>query len=65
MLPGAGVGPELMDAVRKVFLYAGVPVDFELITVKENPIDNDISEILTSIRRNGVAIKGIYFPFSF
>ena len=31
MIPGDGVGPELMDSVRSVFSAAGVPVDFEEI----------------------------------
>ena len=29
MIPGDGVGPELMTTVQDVFKVAGVPVDFE------------------------------------
>ena len=29
MIPGDGVGPELMNSVQDVFTAAGVPVDFE------------------------------------
>ena len=29
MIPGDGVGPELMTSVKDVFTAAGVPVDFE------------------------------------
>ncbi len=29
MIPGDGVGPELMSSVKDVFSAAGVPVDFE------------------------------------
>ncbi|XP_065352393.1 isocitrate dehydrogenase [NAD] subunit gamma, mitochondrial isoform X1 [Cloeon dipterum] len=59
MLPGGGIGPELMNYVREVFRYAGVPVDFE-----ECPIDpqsdgnEDLEYAITSIRRNGVGLKG-------
>ena len=34
LVPGDGVGPELMSAVRDVFLAAGVPVDFEEIFIR-------------------------------
>ena len=29
MIPGDGVGPEIMTTVKDVFKAAGVPVDFE------------------------------------
>jgi len=59
MLPGSGIGPELMGYVRDVFKYAAAPVDFEVIDI--NPIsenDDDLQTAITSIKRNGVAIKG-------
>ncbi|KAL3289503.1 hypothetical protein HHI36_022921 [Cryptolaemus montrouzieri] len=56
MLPGGGIGPELMSYVREVFKYAGAPVDFEVIDI--DPSDESIDYALTSIKRNGVAIKG-------
>jgi isocitrate dehydrogenase (NAD+) len=31
MIPGDGIGPELMTTVKDVFNAAGVPVDFEEI----------------------------------
>ena len=34
MIPGDGVGPELMSSVRAVFSAAGVPVDFEEILAR-------------------------------
>lgn len=59
MLPGGGIGPELMNYVREIFRYAGVPVDFELIDIDPNSEGNDDLEYaITSIKRNGVAIKG-------
>lgn len=59
MLPGGGIGPELMGYVREVFKYAGVPVDFELIDIDPNSeSEDDLNYAITSIRRNGVAIKG-------
>ncbi|KAK2588479.1 hypothetical protein KPH14_004462 [Odynerus spinipes] len=59
LLPGAGIGPELMGYVKEVFRYAGVPVDFEDIDIDPNADNNDDLEYaITSIRRNGVALKG-------
>ncbi|XP_022194879.1 isocitrate dehydrogenase [NAD] subunit gamma, mitochondrial isoform X2 [Nilaparvata lugens] len=59
MLPGGGIGPELMGYVKEVFRFGGVPVDFE--TVQIDPISDsntDLEYAITSIKRNGVALKG-------
>lgn len=58
MLPGGGIGPELMNYVQEVCKYIGAPVDFEIFHI--NPkIDegNELEQAVTSIRRNGYAIK--------
>lgn len=61
MLPGGGIGPELMAYVREVFRYAGVPVDFEEVPIDPNSDSNeDLEYAITSIRRNGAALKGIF-----
>lgn len=60
MLPGGGIGPELMSYVKEVFRYGGVPVDFETIQIDPKSDSNeDLEYAITSIRRNGVAIKGV------
>ncbi|XP_076813890.1 isocitrate dehydrogenase [NAD] subunit gamma, mitochondrial-like [Clavelina lepadiformis] len=59
MIPGDGIGPEVMDAVKKVFLAAGVPVDFEEVPVTSANFSPDVCcDAITSIKRNLVAIKG-------
>lgn len=59
MLPGGGIGPELMGYVREVFKYAGVPVDFEVVDIDPNSeSEEDLEYAITSIKRNGVGIKG-------
>lgn len=59
MLPGSGIGPELMGYVKEVFKYAGAPVDFEVVDIDPKIDDNtDLEYAITSIKRNGVAIKG-------
>jgi len=59
MMPGDGIGPEMMGYVREIFKVAGAPVDFE--TVELDPkSDNydDLYNAISSVKRNGVGIKG-------
>ncbi|XP_014239687.1 isocitrate dehydrogenase [NAD] subunit gamma, mitochondrial-like isoform X2 [Cimex lectularius] len=59
MLPGGGIGPELMEYVKEIFRVGGIPVDFEVIKIDPSSEGNDDLEYaITSIKRNGVAIKG-------
>ena len=59
MLPGSGIGPELMNYVKDVFRYSGAPIDFEVVNVDPTSEDDtDFTYAITSIKRNGVAIKG-------
>ena len=60
MLPGDGIGPEMMNYVREVYRYAGIPVDFEEFRFDPNSESEQLFfDAVTSIKRNGVAIKGI------
>ncbi|KAL8569566.1 Isocitrate dehydrogenase [NAD] subunit beta, mitochondrial [Nucella lapillus] len=61
LVPGDGVGPDLMTSVRDVFSAAGVPVDFEEIFISEvQPAQSaSVEEVVDSFRRNGVGLKGI------
>lgn len=59
MLPGDGIGPEMMGHVSNVFREVGAPIDFE--TVQLDPTtDNydDLYNAISSVKRNGCAIKG-------
>ncbi|XP_001599350.1 isocitrate dehydrogenase [NAD] subunit gamma, mitochondrial [Nasonia vitripennis] len=58
LLPGAGVGPELMEYVKEIFKFTGVPVDFEEIEIDGNSTNDDLEYAIMSIRRNGIALKG-------
>jgi len=62
LIPGDGTGPELTDAMRVCVEATGVQVDWELqhagadvVEEKGTPLPD---EVLQSIRRNKVAIKG-------
>ena len=61
MMPGEGIGPEMMGYVKQVFKEAAVPVDFEMVEFNtDNPdlYEADLYNAISSVRRNGVGIKG-------
>lgn len=59
LLPGDGIGPELMRHVKTIFAIGGIPVDFEEINLDSmNENIEKMEEAITSIKRNGVALKG-------
>ncbi|XP_065828259.1 isocitrate dehydrogenase [NAD] subunit gamma, mitochondrial-like [Oscarella lobularis] len=61
LIPGDGIGPELAASVKEVFRKASVPVDFEDLIIS-GAISRDpavLSQAVTSVRRNGVALKGV------
>ncbi|XP_028669186.1 isocitrate dehydrogenase [NAD] subunit gamma, mitochondrial isoform X2 [Erpetoichthys calabaricus] len=59
MIPGDGIGPELLLNVRELFRFSCVPVDFEVVNVNSSLTEeDDINNAITAIRRNGVALKG-------
>eukprot|EP01117_Protostelium_nocturnum_P013520 TRINITY_DN5050_c1_g1_i1.p1 TRINITY_DN5050_c1_g1~~TRINITY_DN5050_c1_g1_i1.p1 ORF type:complete len:375 (-),score=119.04 TRINITY_DN5050_c1_g1_i1:93-1217(-) len=63
LLPGDGIGGEIADAVVGVFQAADVPVDFERYDYKASQIGDNTTqykEILSSLARTGVGLKGSY-----
>ncbi|XP_041039954.1 isocitrate dehydrogenase [NAD] subunit beta, mitochondrial-like [Carcharodon carcharias] len=69
MIPGDGVGPELMHVVKEVFKAAEVPVQFDEHHVSEvhnMASEEKLDEVLNSMKLNRVAIKGkIYTPMEY
>lgn len=61
MLPGDGIGPQLMQGTQEVLKSAGVPIDFEVVNLKaaaDKDCSETIEDAITSVQRNGVALKG-------
>ncbi|XDV45806.1 hypothetical protein PO909_013834, partial [Leuciscus waleckii] len=59
LIPGDGIGPELLNHVRELFRFCCVPVDFEVVNVNSAASsEDDINNAVTAIKRNGVALKG-------
>lgn len=62
LIPGDGIGPEVTEAVVRIIAAAGVSIDWErhdagVLAVERGGIPLPI-ELLDSIRRNKVALKG-------
>jgi len=62
LIPGDGIGPEVTDAVQKILRASGVAIEWEPqiagITALEKTGAPLPHEVLDSIRRNKVALKG-------
>ena len=62
LLPGDGIGPEVMQAMRNCVEATGVDIEWEVHQVGEYAIKEHETpipdEVIESIRRNKVAIKG-------
>ena len=67
LIPGDGVGPELVASVEEVFKAAGVPMDFEVYFMSEvhSALSAPVPAVVESIRRNGLCLKGILTTPSF
>ena len=62
LIPGDGIGPEVTEAVKKVIAAAGVEIGWETVNAGTNVMDEYGTplpeEVLESIKRNKVALKG-------
>ena len=67
LIPGDGVGPELVASVEEVFKAQGVPMDFEVYFMSEvhSALSAPTETVVESIRRNGLCMKGILTTPSF
>lgn len=66
LIPGSGIGPELSNAVKTIFKVCKVPVDFEEISVSEDPVDRerDYDNVVQAMKRNKVGLKGVFHTSS-
>ncbi|KAM6345499.1 isocitrate dehydrogenase [NAD] subunit beta, mitochondrial-like [Podargus strigoides] len=69
MLPGDGVGPELMHAVKEVFKAASVPVVFDehhLSEVQNTASEEKLDQVVDSMKESKVALIGkIHTPMDY
>merc|ERR1712210_69472 len=61
LIPGDGVGPELMDSVQSVFKSLGAPVTFETMHLSEvqHWNSNKLEDVMDSVKKNGICLKGV------
>jgi len=66
LIPGDGVGPELVHCVMQVFEAAGVPVDFETFFFSEvyQGMSAPLEDVAKSITNNGICIKAPSFRYT-
>uniref|UniRef100_A0AC35TZ88 Iso_dh domain-containing protein n=1 Tax=Rhabditophanes sp. KR3021 TaxID=114890 RepID=A0AC35TZ88_9BILA len=59
-IPGDGIGPEMLEIVKRIFNFCQVPVDFEDCQLTSNPntTETELENAIVSIKRNGVGLKG-------
>ena len=61
LINGDGIGPEISDAVMKIFTASGVEIEWEIQTAGEDVIASEgtplPNRVLESIKRNKVALK--------
>ncbi|MFC1941343.1 isocitrate/isopropylmalate dehydrogenase family protein [Chloroflexota bacterium] len=62
LVPGDGVGPEVVEAARRVLEAAGVEFEWEVFNAGANALEKEGSllpeRLLDSIRKNKIALKG-------
>jgi len=64
LLPGDGIGKEISDSVVGIFQAANVPVDFERFDYPWTVLTDGSTpykEVIASLARNRVGLKGAYF----
>ena len=49
LIPGDGVGPELMSSVKDVFHAAGVPIDFEEIYLRWVNLMSGVKDVFHAV----------------
>jgi isocitrate dehydrogenase (NAD+) len=62
LIPGGGIGPEVAQAARRVIDAAGVPIEWEEVSVpgeaERRGAELPYAKVVQSVRRNRVALKG-------
>lgn len=62
LIPGDGIGPEITEATKKVIAATNAPIEWEIVEAGEVAYNKNGTplpeEVLTSIKKNRVALKG-------
>ncbi|CAL8083548.1 unnamed protein product [Calicophoron daubneyi] len=58
MIPGDGIGPEMLSYVKDAFQALNAPVDFEEVLMDQDNDESVFRDALLAMKRNGIGIKG-------
>jgi isocitrate dehydrogenase (NAD+) len=59
MIPGDGIGPEMMFHIKESFRHVRAPVDFEEVPLNsKNVSESLIEQAVVAVKRNGACLKG-------
>jgi isocitrate dehydrogenase (NAD+) len=62
LIPGDGIGPEIVESVKEIFSAAGAPVEWEEINAGQTSVDNGgkliPDELIASLKKNKIGLKG-------
>jgi isocitrate dehydrogenase (NAD+) len=62
LIPGDGIGPEIVDVVIDVFKALNISVEWEIVNVDTSVVDKSgtplYHQVIESIKRNRIALKG-------
>eukprot|EP00092_Neocalanus_flemingeri_P051736 GFUD01060285.1.p1 GENE.GFUD01060285.1~~GFUD01060285.1.p1 ORF type:complete len:386 (+),score=114.04 GFUD01060285.1:65-1222(+) len=61
LIPGDGVGPEIMDSCQEILQSMGAKIDFEEMYFSEinHGASRSLEDVMASIKKNSVALKGV------
>ncbi|MCR6639436.1 MAG: isocitrate/isopropylmalate family dehydrogenase [Sporocytophaga sp.] len=62
LIPGDGIGPEIVESIKEIFSAAGAPIDWEEINAGQISVDKGgkliPDELIASLKKNKVGLKG-------
>merc|ERR1711936_393483 len=61
LIPGDGVGPEIMDSTQEVLLQMGAKIDFEEVYFSEvnRGASRSLEDVTAAVKKNKVALRGV------
>lgn len=59
LIPGDGIGPEMMFHIKEAFRHSRAPIEFEEVNLNsKTATEGLIEQAVLAVKRNGVCIKG-------
>ncbi|GAL86901.1 isocitrate dehydrogenase [Sporocytophaga myxococcoides] len=62
LIPGDGIGPEIVESVKDIFSAAGAPIEWEEINAGQISVDTGgkliPDELIASLKKNKIGLKG-------